>query len=91
MPGEAPHEKIFDDLLQGLETLGVPEVLPETKEAMELYLVLRAVYELGYVGDSSIVEEHLGGGFDSNNAQTLLQKRRTIVIAINNALNESHL
>ncbi len=91
MPGETAHEKIFDDILQGLSLLDNEIVEKETIEAIELYLVLRIVYELGYVGDSEIINEHLGGNFDPNNASVLLSKKRSIVLAINTALSESHL
>ena len=90
-PGEHPHEKIFDDIVESLQPLDDGTISADAREALELYIVLRIVHELGYVGDNAIVEEHLGGKFDPNQVQSLLQKRQSIIFAINQAFRESHL
>lgn len=89
--GEEADEKIFDSLVQTLFLLDVENIDDKNREAMELYLVFRIVYELGYVGESKKITEYLGEDFDHKEVELFLKERTSIVAHINKALRESHL
>jgi recombinational DNA repair protein (RecF pathway) len=89
--GEEANEKIFDDIIQTLYLLDDENLLKETREALELHLVLRIVHSLGYIGDSDTLTEYLGNDINTNFTKSLLRNRRDIVTHINNALRESQL
>lgn len=90
-PGEVENEVIFDDFIQGLHILDNTDVSRESREALELHLILRIMNSLGYIGDSDILTEYLSTSFDINKTDALLKERRSIIAHINKALNESQL
>lgn len=89
--GEEANEKIFDTLIQMLYILDTNQISPQKREALELYLVFRIVYELGYVGDSKKIEEFLGDDIDQSKIENLLKEKTSIIALINRAIRESHL
>lgn len=89
--GEETNEKIFDDIIQALYILDDENLTSETKEALELHLVLRIVHSLGYIGESDILAEYLGDAISTKSTKSLLSKRQYIISHINNALRESQL
>jgi DNA repair protein RecO (recombination protein O) len=89
--GEESNEKIFDDFVQALYLLDDTSVLDQSREALELHLVLRIMNSLGYIGDSSMLAEYLGGEIDFIKTELLLKEKQSILSHINKALNESQL
>jgi DNA repair protein RecO len=89
--GEAPETSIFDDFIQALYLLDDPTTSSSVKEALELHVVLRIMNNLGYIGDSQILEEYLSSSFDSSKIVSLLKDKRSIIAHINKALTESQL
>lgn len=89
--GEEANEKIFDALIQILYILDSEQISSENREALELYVVFRIVYELGYVGDSEKIEEFLGDDIGQSKIENLLKEKTSIVALINRAIRESHL
>ncbi|MES2930677.1 MAG: DNA repair protein RecO [Patescibacteria group bacterium] len=89
--GEVPHEKIFDTFIQALHILDDSHLLPASREALELHLVLHIMNTLGYIGDSEILAEYIGSSFDQSQTESLLRKRQSIISHINKALTESQL
>lgn len=89
--GEEPNEKIFDDLIQSLYLLDDTNISSSSREALELYLVLRIMNDLGYIGESDIFDKYLSSSFDHTQVESLLKERRHIINHINKALNESQL
>jgi len=89
--GEESNEKIFDDFIQVLFLLDDMNVSASSREALELHLVLRIMNALGYIGDSLMLTDYLGGKIDLSQTETLLREKRSIISHINKALNESQL
>lgn len=89
--GEESNEKIFDDFIQALYLLDDVNVQNDSREALELHLVLRILNSLGYIGDSLMLMDYLDGSIDLSRTETLLREKRFIISHINKALNESQL
>ena len=89
--GEEANERIFDDFIQALYLLDDPELVPETRTALALHLVLRIMNTLGYIGDSEVLAQYLSVPFDGVQTESLLKERHSIISHINKALNESQL
>ncbi len=89
--GEEANEKIFDSLIQTFYLLDNEDLDEKSREAMELYLVFRIVYELGYVGESENIAKYLGEEFNHTKIDSFLKERTSIVAHINKALRESQL
>jgi DNA repair protein RecO (recombination protein O) len=89
--GEESNEKIFDDLIQALYLLDDVNIEENSREALELHLVLRIMNTLGYIGESDSLSQYFGGDIDLNQTDILLKEKRSIISHINRALNESQL
>ena len=89
--GEEGNTEVFHDVLQAFILLDTPTQDTHTMEALELHLVLRILYHLGYIGESDNLAEYLGGNFTTEKVPALLNQKKPIVLAINNALRESQL
>ncbi len=89
--GEEGNAEVFSDILQAFVRLDDPVIQTETREALELHLVLRILHQLGYIGDSADLASYLGGGFEDRHPQDVLSDKKSIVLAINRALRESQL
>jgi len=89
--GEEANEDIFDDFIQALYLLDDTNISLSSREALELHLVLRIMNTLGYIGESTMLEQYLSSSFDETKITSLLKERQSIVAHINRALNESHL
>lgn len=89
--GEEESNKIFDDFLQALYLLDDTSISKETREALELHLVLRIMNSLGYIGESTMLSSYLSTSFDQVEIEGLLKERQSIIAHINKALNESGL
>jgi len=88
---EEPNIKIFDDLIRSLHLLDVVDVDPMLREALELHLVLRVMHTLGYIEESTILNQYLNADFDNESIESLLKEKRSIISHINKAINESQL
>jgi|SRR3989344_2037974 len=89
--GELPHPEIFETVRTGFEFL---KNLPEEEiKKFEVLLVLRILYELGYVAQSSDTGVFLADLNVWNNEllQKISEKKKVLVEVINKALKESHL
>ena len=89
--GEEAHEKLFDNLVQSLYLLDDSNITNESRDALELHLILRIVHELGYIGESGMLATYLEGDFSADKTTTLLKERQSIITHINNALRVSQL
>lgn len=89
--GESPNENIFDDFIQALYLLDDQSISSNSREALELHLILRIMNNLGYIGDSNILSKYLLSSFDFSKTEALLSERQSIIAHINKALNESQL
>jgi DNA repair protein RecO (recombination protein O) len=89
--GEEPNEKIFDDVIQALYMLDGTTIEANSRQALELHVVLRTLNTLGYIGDSDALSVYLDGEFDDSKTEILLKEKRSIISHINKALNESQL
>lgn len=89
--GEEANENIFDDFIQALYLLDDTGISSSSREALELHLVLRIMNTLGYIGESTMLEQYLSSSFDDTKITSLLKERQSIIAHINRALNESHL
>lgn len=89
--GEDINEKIFNNLIQALYLLDDTSVSNESREALELHLVLSILNSLGYIGESSLLADYLGSEFSYKQTKGLLRARKSIISHINKALNESQL
>jgi len=84
-------ERIFDDFIQALYILDTENVDSSSREALELHLVLKIIYNLGYIENSEILNKYLVNSFDKNEVVNLLKERQSIISRINKALSESQL
>lgn len=89
--GEESNIKIFDDFIQALYLIDNINISKDSREALEIHLVLRIMNSLGYIGESDILRDYLGGEINLENTERLLNERRSIISHINKALNESQL
>jgi DNA repair protein RecO (recombination protein O) len=89
--GEESNEKIFDDFIQSLYLLDDCDTTNSSREAIELHLVLRIMNALGYIGESDMLRDYLGGDIGIEKTEALLREKRSIISHINKALNESQL
>ncbi len=89
--GEEANEEIFDDFIQALYLLDSKDTSMQTREALELHLVLRIMNSLGYIGESTLLGEYLASSFDQVKIESILKERKSIIAHINKAINESQL
>lgn len=90
-PGENPNEKIFDSLIQAFTLLDETSINKETREALEIHLVLNIMHSLGYIGDSKLLSHFLVSSFNKKLTNNLLKEKKSIVAHINKAIIESQL
>ena len=89
--GEEANGKIFNDLIQALYLLDDDNISKESREALELHLVLRIMDSLGYIGESTMLADYLVSDFNNDLTKNLLRERQSIIAHINKAINESQL
>lgn len=89
--GEEGNKELFDDLVQSFTILDTDSVSDESRDALELYLVLRILNNLGYIGDNENLSKYLSSEFEPQIYTDLLSHKKPIVLAINQALRESGL
>lgn len=89
--GEEANEKIFDECIQAFYLLDAPETSKEEASAIEMYLVLRIVHSLGYVGEGEVIAKYLGDSFNHEKLPLILSEKKSVLSHINKALLESQL
>lgn len=89
--GEESNPNIFDEVMQCIHILDDLHVSRDSREALELHIVLRILNNLGYIGESDTLSQFLGKNFDYEKIHSLLQDKKSIISHINRALNESQL
>jgi DNA repair protein RecO len=91
IPGESPHKEIFQIVKSGFEFLKTVD--REDVQDFEILLVLRVLYNLGYVEDKSETIGFLKDNekWDGAILMDVLKKKKQLVSVINKALKESHL
>ena len=89
--GELPHPEIFETVKSGFEFLR--NLSEEEVKSFEILLVLRILYELGYVAQSENTEGFLGDRtlWNTELLQKAGEKKETLIAVINRALKESQL
>jgi DNA repair protein RecO (recombination protein O) len=91
LPGEDPHENIFDDVVTAYEYLTLHNDKREFFEVTELCLVLRILKSLGYISTKEEYKTHVEGVFDPSMIAFDTLPKKTIIFEINRALRESQL
>lgn len=91
LPGEDPHENIFDDVVTAYEYLTLHNDKREFFEVTELCLVLRILKSLGYISTKEEYKTHVEGVFDPSMIVFDTLPKKTIIFEINRALRESQL
>ncbi len=89
--GEQSNIKIFDDFIQVLYLLDDSNITSSSRESLELYLILRLMNTLGYIGDTLSLNKYLTAEFNENHLGSLLKEKQSIITFINKALYESQL
>jgi DNA repair protein RecO (recombination protein O) len=89
--GEGANDKIFNDLITSFNRLDNENFENEMLEAIELYLVLSIVHELGYLGELDLIEDYLSKGFNESKVSEMISDRSLIISHINKAIRESQL
>ena len=91
--GEGRHEGLFATVTHGIDSLMAQQA--EYTEAVELIVVLRIMYLLGYISieqDGALLVPFVkDAAFDTSLLEAVPERRRDIIKAINNALTASHL
>jgi DNA repair protein RecO len=88
--GELPHKEIFDTVKAGFDLISENKDLAKN---IEVILVLRVLFELGYVVKNEITEKILGNlvSFDEGIFEYVSLNRANLLSVINKALRESQL
>lgn len=89
--GESPHPEIFQTVLSGFEFL--KSITEQDISNFETIMVLRILYELGYVVRNSDTEMFLANTVEwsAGFLEKAEEKKKVLVGLINKALKESHL
>lgn len=91
--GEGKHEGLFTTVTYGIDALMAQS--EKHTEAVELVVVLRIMYLLGYISTeqdgATLVPFVKDTTFDTSLLEVVPERRRNIIKAINHALTASHL
>ncbi len=89
--GEEANVKVFNEMIQAFYLLDKENVTKEECDSIEMYLVLRIVHSLGYVGENEILVKYLGDEFNHEQLPHILSEKKSVLTHINKALLESQL
>jgi DNA repair protein RecO len=90
--GEGGHEQLFDDIVSGLRFLETRELSREDLKNLEIILVLKILYNLGYWGEEDKFAVFLENRkLDKQILDEMVPLRVVALSHINNALRDSHL
>lgn len=90
LAGVEPNETLFVDLLHGLSILERNET-KENLRNIEAIIVLRILNNLGYIGESDILNSLIKSPFEEDLIFKVSKSRAHILRQINKALKETHL
>ena len=96
LAGVEPNEALFADLIQGLAILEkTAKNFSSEKSAdlrnIEAIIVLRIINNLGYIGDSEVLQTFIKSPFEEDMIYEAAKSRIKILSEINKALRETHL
>ena len=91
IPGESPHPEIFETVKSGLVFLQLLD--EEMAKNLETIMVLRILYELGYIASSINTEKYIKNTNEWTESIIAISadSRKILVEIINKAIKESHL
>ena len=90
LAGEYPNQTLFVDLLNGLHFLEKSKSQNEA-ENIEAIIVLRILNNLGYIGESGMLQNITKSPFEENLIFEASRSRTKILLEINKAIHETHL
>jgi len=90
LAGEDKNEVLFSDLLKGLFVLEKSKNTEELRNT-EVMLVLRILYNLGYIGEKDVTDDFVTSPFESELVFEVSKNRAKILNQINKALKETQL
>ena len=95
LQGEEQNEALFKDILDGLyvleDKLNNIEINKEEIQNIEMVLVLRTLYHLGYLGNHEKMDDLVSSPFVEGILPYVSLNRRDILIEINKALHETQM
>lgn len=89
LPGEDLNEELFSDFIKGLKILETSK--PEEITNIEVMIVLRILYHLGYIGEEGIADNLTRSPLEKELVFEVSKKRTNILREINKALRETQL
>lgn len=90
LAGVEPNETLFVDVVNGLSILEKIE-REEDLFNIEAVIVLRIINNLGYIGESEVIENFIKSPFEEGIIFEVAKNRKHILSEINKALKETHL
>jgi DNA repair protein RecO len=90
LAGEDVNEVLFKDLVNGLSILETSKTKEELRN-IEAILVLRILGNLGYIGESEVLDNLIKSPFEEGLVFEVAKSRPEILNQINKALKETHL
>ena len=90
LAGEDANEFLFDDVLKGLFILEKCKTSEELR-GIEAIIVLRALHNLGYIGEDEMLRNIIKSPFEESLIFEVGKSRSKILSHINKALGETHL
>lgn len=89
LPGEDINEELFSDFMKGLKILETSK--QEEINNIEVMIVLRILYHLGYIGEEGIANNLTKSPLEKDLVFEVSKKRANILREINKALRETQL
>jgi len=89
LPGEDINEELFSDFIKGLKILEASK--PEEITNIEVMLVLRILYHLGYLGEDGVANNLTKSPLEKELVFEISKKRANLLREINKALRETQL
>lgn len=90
LAGEDPNPRLFQDMLNGLLTLEKYETGEDLRN-LEAVIVLRLLYDLGYIGANDTISDLIESPFENDLIFKVSKHRNKVLSEINKAIRESHL
>ncbi len=90
LAGEDPNEELFENLIKGLTFLEKAKDKKEL-ENIEMFIVLRILDSLGYIGGNKEIENLTKSPFEVDLIPEIGKHRTKILSEINKAIGETHL
>ncbi len=95
LQGEEQNEALFQDVLDGFyvleNKLNTPDISKEEIQNIEMVLVLRILYHLGYLGNDGKMNNFINSPFADDLLPYIAINRNIILTEINKALHETQM